>query len=265
MIWKSTVAAALLALATAGPALAAPEPSHGEPTAAHGDAAHGAADGHGHDDGAHGDAADADHGDGHGDGHGAHHYYTDDDDHDGTPNWRDPMDGVKENSLYVVPSLSFHLLNLAILIGLIVYFVRRPIADVFRNRALGIRKELTDSARRRDEAHQRHQDMVARLDRIEQEVSQMHEDAKEEAAREEQRLLERAEREAVRIGEQAERSIRDETTRATNALRREAVELAVKLAENTLRSSVASADQQSLAEAFLTSLKQDEEGAPHGG
>ena len=78
--------------------------------------------------------------------------------------------------------------------------------------------------------------------------------AQQEAAREEQKLVERAEREAARIGETAERSIRDEATRARNALRRDAVELAVKLAEGILARNVAAADQQALAREFLQSL-----------
>lgn len=235
-------------LALSAPALAEP---HGDPHAA---SAHTTE----HADGAHGDST-------HGDGeHAAHHYYTDDDDNDNIPNWRDadhndvdPVTGEDRTpETYVVTDLIFHFINLAILLGVIGYAVRRPVADLFRERARGIRAELTDSARQRDEANQRHQELVARLDKIEGEVDEMSNQAREAAAREEANLIERAEREAARIAEQASRSIRDETTRARNALRREAVELAVQLAENTLRSNVASEDQRALAKDFLDKLQE---------
>lgn len=245
------------------PALGAPDheaPGHG--TEAHGDAGHGDA---GHGDAGHGDA---DHGDaGHGEGgaHGGHHYYTDDDDGDGIPNWRDATTGFEPNTeTYEVRKLVFHAFNLIILLAGLGYFLRRPLKDTLSNRALGIRKELTDSARRRDEAHQRHQDLLARLDKIEQEVQTMHAEAESEANKEEQKLIERAEREAIRIAEQAQRSIRDEATRARTSLRREAVELAVQLAEETLRNKVSSADQRSLAQDFLSSLESSEGEATHG-
>ena len=60
-----------------------------------------------------------------------------------------------------------------------------------------------------------------------------------------------------RIGEAAERNIRDEVARARDQLRRDAVALAVELAEENLKEQVNSDDQQRLARAFLDTLNQD--------
>lgn len=196
-------------------------------------------------------------GGGHGEGeHGEGHVlYTGDTDRDGVANWLDPKNGTKENEAYVCGEIGWHAFNLLIFIGVIGYMARGPMLDTFRHRALDIRKGLTDSARQRDEAHQRHQELVARLSAIEQEVETMQTRATEEAAAEEASLVARAEEAATRISEQAERSIQDEARRARQALRKEAVELAVQLAETTLTSKVSSDDQQKLASAFLASLK----------
>lgn len=205
----------------------------------------------------HGTPAEASHGEGHDEGGhgGGHHTYTTDDDHDGVPNWRDRMNGAEPNEdTYVVSAVGFHAFNLLLLLGVAGWFLRKPVADTFRERALEIRHDLTDSARKRDEAHQRHQDLVARLSRIEDEVRGLEAEAATEAKREEEKLVERAHREAARIAEQAERNIRDEVTRARHELRTEAVELAVKLAEETLRKGVSHADRQALAREFLSSL-----------
>ncbi len=88
-------------------------------------------------------------------------------------------------------------------------------------------------------------------------------DAEIEAANEEAKLVARARDEGQRIGAVAERKIRDEVNRARVALRTEAVDLAVQLAENTLRGAIGSSDQQRLAREFLDSLKKDEAGI-HG-
>ena len=110
-ILTALVAAVGLSLAT--PALAAP------PAGDHGDHAEHADKGH-DDHGDHGDAAHGDdHGDDHGGGHGEHHYFTDDDDHDGVPNWRDSMNGDVENEdTYVLDTLGYHAFNLGIYIAI---------------------------------------------------------------------------------------------------------------------------------------------------
>ncbi len=194
-----------------------------------------------------------------GGGHGGHHYYTDDDDHDGVANWMDATTGSEPNTeTYVLKAVGLHTLNLLVLLAVVGYFVRRPFLDFWAERALGIRKELTDSAQKRDEAVRRHDEILARLAKIEGEVTEMLETAESEAKREEEQLVERARREAARVAEQAERNIRDEVVRARASLRNEAVELAVKLAETTLRAHTSDQDQQALARAFLASVDQGE-------
>lgn len=242
-----TALLAAAALAAAPTALAAPEPGHGPPTDAHA-----APDSHG-DDG-HGEEGD------HGDAHGAHHYYTDDDDGDGTANWLDPTDNTtgEENELFVLKGLGFHLFNLLLLLGVLVYFLRKPLADTLRNRALDIRKELTESARQRDEAKQRYKEIEARLHSIQQEIAAMQERNDAAAAADEAKLVERAHAESDRIAATAERNIRDEVTRARVALRQHAVELAGRMAEKTLRDQTTREDQQKLAREFLRAVSTDD-------
>ena len=222
-----------LGLACASAAVAS-EPAHGDAPAAH-DAAPGA----------HGDAPAAH-------GAGGHHTFTDDDDHDGTANWRDA-----DSESYVVFKLGSQMGAFLIVVGIIGAFGRRPVADFLSDRALAIRKTLTDSAQARDDAKAHAAALSDRLGKLEAEIGQMRADAETEARQEAARLVERAEEEARRIEQVAERKIRDEVARAQVALRREAVDLAVQLAESTLRASVSAGDQQRLAKEFLESLKQD--------
>lgn len=202
-------------------------------------------------------SAGGDHGaSGHG---GGHHYYTDDDDHDGVANWMDATNGSEPNTdTYVLKSVGLHAFNLFVVLAVLVYAARRPFLDFWRERALGIRKEITEAAQKREDAQRRQQQIMDRLSKIEGEVTAMMQGAEGDARREEEQLVERARREAVRIGEQAERNVRDEVTRARTALRAEAVDLAVRLAEATLRGSTTDADQQSLARAFLKSVDEGE-------
>ncbi len=245
------------ALAFAAPALASGGDGHGGDHAADHDAGH---DDHGGD---HADDHGGDHGDDHGDAHGGdhggeHHYeYTADADGDGTINWLDPTDGSEPNTHFPLWAILAHAVNFLILFGVLFWFGRRPVGDALANRALSIRKELTESARLRDEAKQRNDDLAARLDKIEHEIAGMRSAAEQDAQHAEEALIERAHAEAERIKEGAERTIRDEVQRARAALKRDAVGLAVDLAENALKERVGADHQQRFAREFLDSLKND--------
>lgn len=183
-------------------------------------------------------------------GHGAHHAdYRGDGDHDGQANWLD-----SDSPDYMVGKLAQHAFNLAVLLAVLFFAARRPVGDALGNRAISVRQQLTDAARERDEARHKHDEIVARLAVFEAEVVKMRADAEVDAKAEEAKLVARAEDEAKRIGETAERNIRDEVNRARVALRSEAVELAVKLAEQTLKQQVEGDDQRRLARQFLDSM-----------
>lgn len=181
---------------------------------------------------------------------GAHHAdFAGDADNDGTANWLD-----SDSEDYSLMSLIQHGVNLAILFGVLGYFTSAPLRQAMQDRAGGIRKELADSAKQLDQAKKRYEELEGRLSRFEDELQEMRANAEELAADEEKKLIERAQAHAIRIAESAERSIRDETNRARNVLRKEAVEIAVDLAHNVLVQQVKSADQKRLAREFLEAL-----------
>ena len=183
-----------------------------------------------------------------------------DDDGDGTPNWRDPEIDGEPNPYRADWAVAFHLFNLILFVGIIVYFARRPVVDGVKNRAVDIRRELTEAARLRDEARQRYEELGARLARFEEEVQALRDEAVVDARQDEANLVARATQEAERIQETAGRNIDEQIQRARTTLRAEAVGLAVHLAERTLREQVQSDDQKRIAREFLDSLSNDQDG-----
>lgn len=220
---------------------------------AHGADSH-ADDGHGDD--AHGDDA-------HGGGHAIEPLA--DDNHNGVVNFLDGEDEHFANSWGHSVALQWvwHLLNFGLMIGLLVFFGRKGIAFAVRERSLAIQKTLDDAAEVEHGARQRYQVLEQRIAGFEDEVARMRAEAENTAQVEHDKSLKRASETAARIRESATRTIRDETLRATRELRTEAVELAVKLAEETLRNEVGGADRQRLARDLLASLG-SEAGGHHG-
>lgn len=153
--------------------------------------------------------------------------------------------------------IGLHTFNFLLLVGLLVYLLRTPVRDFLNTRAATIRKELEESDRLRREAEERNRAIEAKLVHFEEELAAMKADGAADAEREALLLAERAERDAAHIKETAERAIREETRAARNTLRRDAVELAVKLAEENLRSQLGPTDQQRLAQEFLASIPQE--------
>ena len=180
----------------------------------------------------------------------AHPTFTDDDDRDGTANWLD-----SDSETYMGTKLGSQIIAFVVVMGILALVARKPIGDFLVDRSATIRKTLTDSAEAKAQAEKQAVAIQSRLGSLEEEISRLKADAEVEAKAEEAKLIERAHEESKRMGQVAERKIRDEVRRAQVALRQDAVDLAVKLAENTLKTSVNSADQQRLAREFLESLK----------
>ncbi|MFN7143514.1 MAG: hypothetical protein ACK4YP_07060 [Myxococcota bacterium] len=147
--------------------------------------------------------------------------------------------------------------NVVIFVGLLVWLARKPVGDYLKNRALGIRGQLEESAKLKAEAAARAADMESKLVSLGKRVDELKAEAAVEADKEAQRIEERAHADAARIKETAERTIREEATRARNELRGEAARLAVQLARETLKRSVTPDDQERLAREFLAAVEKE--------
>ena len=151
--------------------------------------------------------------------------------------------------------MAFHAFNLAILLGIIGWFARKPLRDAIADRSLAIKKDMDEINALRKQAQDRYAEIESRLQGYDRKLAEMKGDAEKEAAAEAREIAARAERDAQQIQQAAERTIRDETLRARHALRKDAVELAVKIAEEQLRHQITEADQRRLAADFLGTVK----------
>lgn len=180
-----------------------------------------------------------------------HPHYTVDDDGDGVPNWRDA-----DSKYYVVTPVLFHAINFSLLVGAIWFFAGASIKDAVRARAIIMRSEIDEAAKIKAAAQARHAEIAARMDGLSAEVAALKAKAEADAKSEEAAIARRGEEAAERIAATATRQINDEAARARFALRREAVDLAVSLAEGILKQQVAPADQRRLAEELLSTLSE---------
>lgn len=155
--------------------------------------------------------------------------------------------------------------NLALVLGVIVYFGRKPIADFFATRRTAIQTDLGQAAELLAKAEQRNAELQRRLVDLSSEVEDIREAATRRAEQEAERILSDARAAAERIRRDAQAAVDQELRRAQKKLREEAADLAVELAASKLREQVGSSDRERLIDEFITHVEPSAGGPVAGG
>jgi F-type H+-transporting ATPase subunit b len=142
-------------------------------------------------------------------------------------------------------------LNLALLLGVLVYFGRKPIQNFFFERRMGIQEGLDSSARLLDEAETRLTEWQTRLAELDGEIEEIRSTTHRLAEAERERILADARASAERVRRDSAAAVEQEVRRARTVLRGEASDLAVELAERLLRETVNDADRDRLVDEFV--------------
>jgi F-type H+-transporting ATPase subunit b len=145
--------------------------------------------------------------------------------------------------------------NFAILIGILYWLGRKPIADHLASRGAQIRKDLVDAAQTRTTATARLADIESKLAALPGELAQMRARSVEELEAERTRIRAAAEAERDRLVEQARREIASQTRNARAELRAHAAALAVEVADARLRTTLSPAEQSSLVDQYVGQIR----------
>lgn len=145
--------------------------------------------------------------------------------------------------------------NLAIILGVLVYFGRKPIAEFFESRREGIQSELSQAADLLSQAEQRNAELQRRLVDLSSEVDGIREAAGRRAGEEAERILADARNAAERIQRDARAAADQELRRAQAELREEAADLALEIAGRKLAAEVGDADRERLIDEFITRVE----------
>ena len=124
--------------------------------------------------------------------------------------------------------------NLAVLVGIIAYFLRLPLRQFLADRKRGIQEDISSAGRALQEAEERLSVVQGQMQGLDEELAGMRKATAEEAEAERLRVLERAQRDVGRLTRRAETEIRLLTRVARNELRSHAADLAVGLARQKL-------------------------------
>lgn len=148
-------------------------------------------------------------------------------------------------------------LNLFLFLIALVYFLRKVlgIPELLKTRREGIRRELTKARQEREAALAKLQEVEARLDRLDDEVSRIREQSIREAAEERERIRRATEEDAKKLRERASREIEAAGKAARLELRIFAAEESVQLAEKIIRNEMRSEDDERLIKLEVDELE----------
>jgi len=136
--------------------------------------------------------------------------------------------------------------NFTLFVGLLVFFLRKPMKSFFATRRDEIEKRLREAAELKQQASDKYQEYEAKLKALEEEGARILADARAEGEDEKKRILEAAEKMAARVADDAQRRIDAEVRAARIALRKEAVSEAVDAARRILAQQLTADDDQKL-------------------
>jgi F-type H+-transporting ATPase subunit b len=147
------------------------------------------------------------------------------------------------------------IVNFAILVGALVYFLRAPIATYLGDRSVQIRSDLTTAARMTQEAKAQVAALDAKLQQLPGEIAALRARGQDEVAAEEARIRADAQADRDRILEETKREIDLQLRLAHRELVTHAADLAVQIARGRISERITNDDQLRLVDRYLQQVK----------
>lgn len=142
-------------------------------------------------------------------------------------------------------------INLIILVGVLIFFSRKPVTAFLKSRRSEVADNLSASEKLLRESESRLAELKRKTENLDAELAEIRRETAERAEREAVEIVAEAKTTAARIERDAESAVERETLRAQQALRKEAAELAMELAGERLRGEVTDADRSRLVDEFV--------------
>lgn len=156
----------------------------------------------------------------------------------------------------ILPTIA-KLFNFAVLVGVLVYFLRAPVAEYLRTRSTQIREALVTAAEMRRTATAQLEEIQRRLASLPAELDALKKRGAEDTAAEEARVAEVAKAEKARLLEQTRREIDMRLRVARRQLTEHAAQLAVQVAEDRIRRSITPEDQIRLLDRYTAQISKE--------
>ena len=159
--------------------------------------------------------------------------------------------GGHADSGVILKDFLYRCFNFALMVGILVYFVTKPIRKGLKERREGIEKALAEAEAAKQAAEAKHREYTEKLARATEEIKSIAASIRHEGEVERDKIIAAAREMAAKIEREAENKAAGVVANARAELREEAARLAVELAEDLLKKQVAADDQKRLVEEYM--------------
>lgn len=153
--------------------------------------------------------------------------------------------------------LVMRIVNFTVLVGVLIYFARKPAVEGIRNSIESVRTMLNEAEESRKQAEARMKEAEDRLVKVDEEMDELLAAARRESEMEKERILADAQDSVHRLKREAKLAIEQELKKSQAALRKEVAESAVKIAEEIIRKDVKPEDNKRFVSEYLEKLEAD--------
>lgn len=151
--------------------------------------------------------------------------------------------------------------NLAILGGVIGFFLRKPLMQFLESRRATIQKEIQEALEAKEQAEAKLAAMEERIKNLDAELEVIRKEADAAAEQERLRILEEGEKDAAKAKEAALRQIGGMTSLAKQELKAYASELSIELARKQIEKEMDSRSERRIIDRFLVEVAGIKEGS----
>ncbi|MEJ2102028.1 MAG: F0F1 ATP synthase subunit B [Desulfobacterales bacterium] len=145
----------------------------------------------------------------------------------------------------------FRLMNFALLVVVLFYLLRKPIAQALSSRIKSIQEQLESLEAQKAEAEKQLAQYNDQLSNLEREAQRIVEDYIQQGKEAKAKILKETEAAAEKLKAQARRNIEHEFEKAKQVLQREVLEKSLRKAEETLKNEITTRDQDKLIDEYL--------------
>jgi F-type H+-transporting ATPase subunit b len=146
--------------------------------------------------------------------------------------------------------------NFGILVGVLVYFLRKPVGAYLQERTEMLRKSIDEAARARASAAEKLLAIEIRMSKLSEEIKEMSRKMDAEAEEETRRIRDGAQAEIERLHAQVQFAAEQEVKNARLELRKEAAELSARTAEEIVSKTITKGDQERMVRENIDRIRE---------
>jgi F-type H+-transporting ATPase subunit b len=145
----------------------------------------------------------------------------------------------------------FKVVNFTILVGILWWLLAKKVKEFFAGRRVEIRAEMDDTEAQKAEARKKYEEYSSRLTKMTEEISGIADIIKSQGEAEKEKIVADARKAAEKMQEDTKARMEQEFQKGSAALRLEAAQLAVEMAEEILKKNITAQDHNDMVRDYL--------------